>query len=171
MPFPARTSPKTTCLPSRWGVGTVVTKNYMKRQEALKMLCTGDWYTCEPLVPSHRSAQTLVPSCQAKALELTRSRIRHAQQEWLRVLQLKVLVFKLLPIDALSSRSISTGEVSTLDHERLDHTVEDGALVMERLAGLALALFARAESAEIVGSFGDHIVVLEGGGSEAENSV
>lgn len=26
--LPLRTSPKTTCFPSRWGVGTVVTKNW-----------------------------------------------------------------------------------------------------------------------------------------------
>lgn len=26
--LPERTSPKTTCLPSRWGVGTVVMKNW-----------------------------------------------------------------------------------------------------------------------------------------------
>lgn len=28
MDLPFRTSPNTTCLPSRWGVGTVVTKNW-----------------------------------------------------------------------------------------------------------------------------------------------
>lgn len=28
MDLPAMTSPKTTCLPSRWGVGTVVMKNW-----------------------------------------------------------------------------------------------------------------------------------------------
>jgi hypothetical protein len=39
MDLPERTSPKTTCLPSRWGVGTVVTKNW------------------EPLVPVLRSCQ------------------------------------------------------------------------------------------------------------------
>jgi hypothetical protein len=41
MDFPFRTSPKTTCLRSRWGVGTVVTKNW------------------EPLVPNCKSLLVL----------------------------------------------------------------------------------------------------------------
>jgi hypothetical protein len=46
---------------------------------------------------------------------------------------------------------VATGEVTTLEHELGDDTVELGA-------GVAEALLARAESAEVLGRLGDNIV-------------
>jgi hypothetical protein len=50
------------------------------------------------------------------------------------------------------STYVATGEVTTLEHELGDDAVEGGALVVEGLAGIAGALLASAESAEILGS-------------------
>jgi hypothetical protein len=50
------------------------------------------------------------------------------------------------------STYVATGEVTTLEHELGDDAVEAGALVVEGLAGLAGALLAGAESAEVLGS-------------------
>jgi hypothetical protein len=58
------------------------------------------------------------------------------------VLQREVLVFKLLPVYRLSAGAIALCEVSTLDHELLDDSVEPRALVVQRLARLALAFLA-----------------------------
>ena len=90
----------------------------------------------------------------------TRTSVGHAQQEGLLVLELKVLVLELLSVDALTTSSIASSEVTTLDHERLDDTVERRALVVERLAILALALLAGTQCAEVFGGLGDDIVVL-----------
>lgn len=46
-----------------------------------------------------------------------------------------------------------------LDHELLNDTVEDGALVMQRLSGLSNALFTCAEAAEVLGRLGDKVGV------------
>lgn len=70
--------------------------------------------------------------------------IRHAQQEWLFMNLLKVLILKLLPVYALSACAVALGEVTALDHERLDYAVEDGALVVQRLARGAGAFLAGA---------------------------
>jgi hypothetical protein len=74
--------------------------------------------------------------------------------------RLKVLVLELLPIDALASRAVSLREVSALDHEALDDAVEDGALVVKRLAGGADAFLAGAQGAEILGGLGHDVGVL-----------
>jgi hypothetical protein len=50
------------------------------------------------------------------------------------------------------STYVATGEVTTLEHELGNDAVEAGALVVEGLAGLAGALLAGAESAEVLGS-------------------
>jgi hypothetical protein len=47
---------------------------------------------------------------------------------------------------------VATGEVTTLKHELGDHTVELGA-------GVAEALLAGAESAEVLSGLGDNIIV------------
>lgn len=47
---------------------------------------------------------------------------------------------------------VATGEVTTLEHELGDHTVELGA-------GVAEALLASAESAEVLSGLGDNIIV------------
>jgi hypothetical protein len=75
---------------------------------------------------------------------LTRSRVGHAQQEWLVVDLLEVLVFELLAVDALTTRAVAFCEISALNHEALDNTVEARPLVVQRLASLADAFLARA---------------------------
>ena len=86
--------------------------------------------------------------------------------------ELEVLVGELLAVDGLSTSAllkcvsvlrsaqlwyvvcsyVATGEVTTLEHELGDHTVELGA-------GVAEALLAGAESAEVLGGLGDNIIV------------
>jgi len=90
----------------------------------------------------------------------TRSSVGHAQQKRLLVLELEVLIVKLFTVDALSTSAIASGEITTLDHKRLDDSVEGGALVVKRDAGLALALFSSAESPEVLGSLWDNVIVL-----------
>jgi hypothetical protein len=57
---------------------------------------------------------------------------------------LEILVLELLAIDALAAGAIALCKVPTLDHERLYDSMEDRAFVVERLAGIALALLTRA---------------------------
>lgn len=64
---------------------------------------------------------------------------------------LEIFILEFLAIDALAARPIALCEVTALDHEGLDHAVEAGAFVVERLAGLANALFAGAKAAEVLG--------------------
>ena len=86
--------------------------------------------------------------------------------------ELEVLVGELLAVDGLSTSAllknmsvprsaqlvcvvfsyVATGEVTTLEHELGDHTVELGA-------GVAEALLASAESAEVLSGLGDNVVV------------
>ena len=86
--------------------------------------------------------------------------------------ELEVLVGKLLAVDGLSTSAllenvsvlrsaqlwcvvfsyVATGEVTTLEHELGDDTVELGA-------GVAEALLAGAESAEVLSGLGDNIIV------------
>ena len=88
------------------------------------------------------------------------------------MLQLEVLVGELLAVDGLATSAlledasvlrsaqlrcvvcsyVATGEVTTLEHELGDHTVELGA-------GVAEALLAGAESAEVLSSLGDSLIV------------
>jgi len=85
--------------------------------------------------------------------------------------ELEVLVGELLAVDGLSTSAllndvsvlrsaqlwyvvcsyVATGEVTTLEHELGDHTVELGA-------GVAEALLASAESAEVLSGLGDNII-------------
>lgn len=62
-----------------------------------------------------------------------------------------------------------------LDHELLDDAVEDGALVVQGRAGLAQALLAGAQAAEVLGRLGDEVgVELHGdaaGGLVADGDV
>lgn len=70
------------------------------------------------------------------------------------MLPLKSLVLELLPVYRLPTGAVAPGEVAALDHEGLDDAVEAGALVVERHAGLALALLAGAQGAEVLGRLG-----------------
>lgn len=79
------------------------------------------------------------------------------------MLDLEILILKLGAVDALTTRPIAGCEVAALDHELLDHAVEKGALVVQWLAGFALALFTGTEGAKVLCRLGDDIVVqLEG---------
>lgn len=75
------------------------------------------------------------------------------------MLELKVLIVELLAVDALPACSIASREITTLNHELLDDSVEDAALVAERLPRLAFTFLAGAEGAEILCGLRDYIVV------------
>ena len=67
------------------------------------------------------------------------------------MLQTEILVLKLVAVDGLATGSVSSGEVASLTHEVGDDTVEAGALEAE-------ALLSSAESTEVLGSLGDHVI-------------
>lgn len=75
------------------------------------------------------------------------------------MLELEVLVGELGAVDALAAGAVAGGEVAALDHELLDDAVELAALVVQRLAGLADPLLARAQRPEVLGRLGHHVVV------------
>ena len=100
----------------------------------------------------------------------TRSGVSHGEDTGASVPQVEVLVLELLAVDALTTGAlccvsqllpqscgiesrtyVAAGEVTSLEHELGDDAVEVGALVVEGLAGLAGALLAGAESAEVLG--------------------
>jgi len=109
---------------------------------------------CEPLVPVVTISLATILS-HIFALMLTWSGIGHRQQERLVVLEVEVLVIELLAVYGFSASAIALREVSTLYHELLDDTVENGALVVQRLARLAGAPLSGAEGAEVLGGLGD----------------
>lgn len=76
------------------------------------------------------------------SIDLTWSRVGHAQQERLVVDLLKVLILELLAVDALTTRAVAFCEITALDHEALNDAVEARALVVQRLASLADAFLA-----------------------------
>ena len=75
--------------------------------------------------------------------------IGHGQQAGRRVLQIKILVSEFLAIDRLAAGAVEISKVAALKHKILDNAVEQRALVVQRLARFANALFARAESAKV----------------------
>ena len=56
----------------------------------------------------------------------------------------KALVIKLLPVNGLAASSIASSKVTALAHELLDDAVEEGTLVMKRLASASYTFFASA---------------------------
>jgi hypothetical protein len=85
---------------------------------------------------------------------------------------LEVLVSELGSVDRLSTSSISCGKIASLDHELRNDTVtkistipfknspmEGRSLVMQRLSGLSSSFFTGAQSAEVLGSLWDDVVV------------
>jgi hypothetical protein len=70
------------------------------------------------------------------------------------MLDREALIAKLLAVDRLASRTISHCKISRLAHELLDDPVEEGALVVQRLARLANAFFARAQRAKVLRRLG-----------------
>ena len=67
------------------------------------------------------------------------------------MLQTEVLVLELVAVDGLAPGAVAGSEVSSLAHEVGDDAVEGGALVAE-------ALLSGAESTEVLGSLGDHVI-------------
>merc|ERR1719240_1279952 len=88
-----------------------------------------------------------------------RASVGHREHALTSVLELEVLIGKLLAVDGFAASAVAAGEIATLKHELRDHTVEDRALVVQRLARLAHALLASAESTEVLDSLGDRLAV------------
>jgi len=78
--------------------------------------------------------------------------IGHGEHTRLGMGLLEVLVCELLTVDRLATRAISTSEVATLQHELRNDSVERAALVAE-------AFLTGAEGSEVLGGFGDYVVV------------
>lgn len=68
------------------------------------------------------------------------------------VLHLEVLICEFFAVDALSTSAVSSGKVATLKHELGDDTMECAALVAE-------AWRANSELTEVLGGFGDNVIV------------
>ena len=66
------------------------------------------------------------------------------------MLFLEVLVSEFVSVDGLTTSAVSGSKVAALAHEAGDDSVESAALVVKILARLSLALFASAESAEVL---------------------
>lgn len=80
--------------------------------------------------------------------------IGHRQRAWAEVLAglaEKGLIGKLGAVDGLAASAVAVGEVTTLAHEIRDHTVERGV-------GVAEALLARAQRAEVLGRLGNGVL-------------
>ena len=73
--------------------------------------------------------------------------------------ELEVLIRELLAVDGLAAGAVAGGEVAALAHEVGDDAVEGGALVVEGLAHLALALFAGAQRPEVLARLGRDVAV------------
>jgi hypothetical protein len=78
--------------------------------------------------------------------------VGHGEQTGAGVLLLEVLVGELLAVDGLATSAVATGEVTTLKHEVGDDAVEGGA-------GIAEAVLASAELAEVAGGLGNDVIV------------
>jgi hypothetical protein len=103
MDLPAMTSPNTTCLPSKCGVGTVVMKNCEPAQRRGRQ--SGRFVDRRAsLWPTPRTVRVL-------------ARIGHGKQEWAVVPPREPLILELFAIDRHSTRSISACKVATLNHE------------------------------------------------------
>jgi hypothetical protein len=78
--------------------------------------------------------------------------VGHGEETGASVLQGEVLIGELLAVDGLATSAVATGEVTTLKHEVGDDAVEGGA-------GIAEAVLASAELAEVAGGLGNDVIV------------
>ncbi len=78
--------------------------------------------------------------------------VGHGENSRSSVSQGEVLVLEFGTIDGLTTSAITSGEITTLAHELGDHTVEETALVVQRLSGLSNTLLTSAQSTEILSS-------------------
>ena len=74
-------------------------------------------------------------------------------------LPLKRLVFKRLPINGPPAGTVAVRNVPTLAHEAGDDAVEEGPLVVQRVAFYAPPLLAGAQCPKVVDRFGDSVGV------------
>eukprot|EP01043_Picozoa_sp_COSAG02_P049475 COSAG02_NODE_4971_length_4771_cov_1.547303_2_plen_235_part_00 len=89
----------------------------------------------------------------------SRASVGHGKDTRAGVLELEVLIGELGAVNGLAAGARAVGEIAALDHEVGDNAVEGGALVVERLAGLSLALLASAECAEVLDGLRDGLAV------------
>mmetsp|Transcript_7958 Transcript_7958/g.9232 ORF Transcript_7958/g.9232 Transcript_7958/m.9232 type:complete len:221 (-) Transcript_7958:115-777(-) len=85
--------------------------------------------------------------------------VGHGEDTRPSVLAQKVLVFELGSVNGLTASSITPGEITSLKHEVGDDSVEDGVLVVKRLALIAHALLAGAQGAEVLYRLGNSVAV------------
>jgi len=78
------------------------------------------------------------------------SGVGHGHDSGSGVLEGEVLVLELVSVDGLAAGSVVVGEVAALAHEVGDDAVEGGV-------GVAEALLAGAQSAEVLGGLGGHV--------------
>ena len=76
--------------------------------------------------------------------------VSHGEDAGSGVLFLEVLVSEFVSVDGLTTSAVSGSEIAALAHEARDDSVESAALVVKILARLSLALFASAESTEVL---------------------
>ena len=76
--------------------------------------------------------------------------VSHGEDAGSGVLFLEVLVSEFVSVDGLTTSAVSGSEIAALAHEARDDSVESAALVKKRLARLSFALFASAESTEVL---------------------
>ena len=120
--------PNTTCLPSRWGAGIVVMKNW-------------DPFVLGPVIgQTNLNSQVWLVTC-----------VGHWQDSWHIMIQSKLLIFKLVSVYWVSSVAITSLEVSALQHEVGDDSVNLGSLVSE-------ARFSSAELSEVLCGDGNNII-------------
>lgn len=80
--------------------------------------------------------------------------VGHGKQVRPVVAEDEVLISEFLAIDRFTTSAVAAGEVTTLKHELGNDAVKGGTLVVQRLAGLAHALLAGAQTPEVLRSLG-----------------
>jgi len=85
--------------------------------------------------------------------------ISHGEDAGAGVLLDEVLIGELGAVDGLATGAVSGSEVAPLAHEPGDHPVEGRFLVVEGLAGAAVALLTGAEGPEVLGRAGSGVGV------------
>lgn len=133
------TSPKTTCFPFRWGVGTfilLIPIEFYGGDKELRSICIG-------------------------------TSIGHRKESWTVVAHAEVLISESVSIDGFTSKTIEIlwirtwlnpySDISSLKHEARDDSVEDWVLEAEIHSRSSLSLLSGAQASEIFSSLRDNI--------------